>query len=217
MLEQMPNEVSSISPALEVVFDEIERPLLVTDRAGRLLYANPEAQDLLWKDGPEKAAQSTSASEILSTELGNVLRALEAGASSFAVECRSAVGLIPARVRRLPKSDWLLIQMFPAAERECELRPTRPREDFRDGLVSSLTEDDGNEETVAQALGNAEGGSVCDQVGEGLYFFAASQVRSLSNRTRNCALNSSLRTHGRWPWPNLCCRRTRTMRTPCSP
>ncbi len=164
MLEQMPSEVSPLLPALAVVFDEIERPLLVTDRAGRLLYANPEAQDLLWEDGQGKPAQSTFVGEILSTELESVLRALDAGASSFAVECRGAVGLIPARVRRLPKSDWLLIQMFPAAEREYEPRPTRLREDFRDGLASSLTEDNGNEEKAAQASGNAEARNVCEHV-----------------------------------------------------
>ena len=93
MLEQMPNEVSSILPALAVVFDEIERPLLVTDRAGRLLYANPGAQDLLWEDGPEKVAQSAFIGEILSTELENVLSAFDAGASSFAVECRGPLGV----------------------------------------------------------------------------------------------------------------------------
>jgi len=174
MLEQMPSEVSSISPALAVVFDEIEHPLLVTDRAGRLLYANPEAQHLLWEDGQGKAAQSTFVGQILSTALEDVLRALEAGASSFALECRGAAGPIPAQVRRLPKSDWLLIQLFTAAGRECEPRPTRLREDFRDGLASSLTEDDGNEVTVAEASGNAEDRGVCEEVGEGLYFFAAS-------------------------------------------
>jgi two-component system response regulator AtoC len=174
MLEQMPSEASSLLPALAVVFDEIERPLLVTDRAGRLLYANPEAQDLLWEDGPEKAAQSTFIGEILGTDLEGVLRALEAGASSFAVECRGAAGLIPGRVRRLPKSDWLLIQMLPAAEREYEPRPTRLREDFRDDPASSLTKHNGNEATLAEASGNAEDRSVCEDVGEGLYFLAAS-------------------------------------------
>ncbi|HVB34379.1 MAG TPA: sigma 54-interacting transcriptional regulator [Patescibacteria group bacterium] len=176
MLDQMPSEVFSLLPALAVVFDEIEHPLLVTDRAGRLLYANPEAQDLLWDDGPEKAARPAFVGEILGTELEDVLRALEAGASSFAVECLGAGGLIPARVRRLPKSDWLLIQMSPAAEREYEPRPTRLREDFRDGLASSLTNHNGNKVTLVEASGNTEDRSVCDDVGEGLYFFAASPV-----------------------------------------
>ena len=66
--------------------------------------------------------------------------------------------------------------MFPAAEEGCASRPARLLEDLSPDLVNLPAEDDGNEKAAAEASGKGENHSVCEKVGEGLYFFAASPV-----------------------------------------
>jgi transcriptional regulator with PAS, ATPase and Fis domain len=164
--------VSSLLPALASVFDEIDHPLLVADRAGRLLYANRDARQLLWaEDQQQRTASSTFVGEMIDVELEDVLRGLEEGTSSVRVECHCASGDVPARVRWLPKSDWLLIQMYPTGEQadgehhagEIDTSPT--------GISHWM----GAEENAGEAEGDEER-VVREQVGEGLYFLAASQV-----------------------------------------
>ncbi len=176
MFNSISVEASSLPPMLASVLDEVDHPLLVADRAGRLLYVNPGARQLLWEDEQEDAARSSLVGKMLGSELEDTLRHLEEGAGSVNVVCRGPVGEIPARVRWLREMDWLLVQMFPAAKGERASRPARLPEDFPRDLVNLPAEDDGNQKAVAEAPDNAKDHSVCEQVGEGLYFFAASPV-----------------------------------------
>ena len=160
--------VSSLLPALASVFDEIDHPLLVADRAGRLLYANPDARQLLWAEEQRRTAASTFVGELLNVELEDVLRGLEGGTSSVRVECHCASGEVPARVRWLPKSDWLLIQMYPTGE----LAGDAYAPPAEKGIVGWLSED--NDASAAGGRPEEEDSVVREQVGDGLYFLAAS-------------------------------------------
>jgi two-component system response regulator AtoC len=167
----MATGVSSLLPALASVFDEIDHPLLVADRAGRLLYANPDARQLLWAEEQRRTASSTFVGDVLNVELEDILRGLEGGNSSVRVECHCASGEVPARVRWLPKSDWLLIQMYPAGELGA-VEDTAPRAEK--GITGWLREET---EALAGSDGTDEEDRVVrEQVGDGLYFLAASPV-----------------------------------------
>jgi two-component system, NtrC family, response regulator AtoC len=176
----MASGVSSLLPALASVFDEIDHPLLVADRAGRLLYANPEARQLLWAEEQRRTAASTFVGEVLDVELEDILRGLEEGTSSVRVECHCASGDIPARVRWLPKSDWLLIQMYPTVESAGEERPAPEAEESSKGISSWIDEE--HEAVAAGGTGGEDEQVVREQVGEGLYFLAASPVMKKMRR-----------------------------------
>jgi len=122
----------SLLPALANVFDEIDRPLLIADRAGRLLYANPLARVLLGSDEESKPLQPTFVLSLFPVEFEEILRSLERGEESVCIECRCQGVEIPSRVRWLPKSDWLLIQLYATA---ADPRPGLSREqaDLGDG------------------------------------------------------------------------------------
>ncbi len=158
----------SLLPVLANVFDEIDRPLLIADRAGRLLYANPPARVLLGADSESKQPQPAFVLSMFPMEFEEILRGLERGDESVCVECRCQGVEIPSRVRWLPKSDWLLIQLYATASGP---RPgiARQEADARDYAVEA--------DDVMKDLGddrNASGDVICEPVGEGLYFLAAS-------------------------------------------
>jgi transcriptional regulator with PAS, ATPase and Fis domain len=170
----MSSGVSSLLPALASVFDEIDHPLLVADRAGRLLYANPEARQLLWANEQRRTAASTFVCEVLDGELEDILRGLEQGTSSVRVGCHCASGTIPARVRWLPKSDWLLIQMYPTGYSADEERPASETEALSIGSSHWMAAEAGEE--LSGEKDGEEDQVVREQVGDGLYFLAASPV-----------------------------------------
>jgi transcriptional regulator with PAS, ATPase and Fis domain len=153
------------------VFDDIDHPLLIADRSGRLLYTNAEARQLIETEEQPKPAISTSIGEALEVELEEVLRNLEAGASSVVVECRCASGAIPAQVRWLAKSDWLLVRMYPTGVWNCNRRDStiaeRPLDDHAISAKEFQVEGTGDK-TMRE-----EDAVIREQVGEGLCFLAA--------------------------------------------
>jgi transcriptional regulator with PAS, ATPase and Fis domain len=172
----MSSGVSSLLPALASVFDEIDHPLMVADRAGRLLYANREARQVLWaKEQQQRTAASTFVGEMIDVDLEDVLRDLEQGTSSVRVECHCASGNVPARVRWLPKSDWLLIQMYPTGESTGEERQPSVGDESPTGISHWMAAEE-TDGASSGARGEDEERVVREQVGEGLYFLAASRV-----------------------------------------
>jgi DNA-binding NtrC family response regulator len=170
----MSSVVSSLLPALASVFDEIDQPLLLADRAGRLLYANPEARHLMWTEGKQKTASSAFLCDLLDAAFEDVLRGLEENSSSVLVECRCVTGQIPAQVRWLPKSDWLLVQLYPAGVWGGKRQRAELAQDQAEGLFLPAGEfgdeadlDGGDPVRDADEV-------IREKVGDGLYFLAAS-------------------------------------------
>jgi DNA-binding NtrC family response regulator len=152
------------------VFEEIDRPLLIADRAGRLLFANAPARVLIGADDEAKQPQPKFVLSMFPVEFEEILRGLERGDESVCLGCRCQGVEIPSRVRWLSKSDWLLIQLYASA---ADPRPglSRPEADARDYTVAA--------DDVLKNLGSYEetdssGEVICEPVGEGLYFLAAS-------------------------------------------
>lgn len=169
----MASGVSSLLSTLASVFDEIDHPLLIADRSGRMLYTNPEARQLIGTEEQSKPAISTFIGEALEVELEEVLHDLEAGAGSVVVECHCASGAIPAQVRWLAKSDWLLVRMYPAGVWNCSRRDATTAEVPLDGHVISAKESEVETEKNGAKTKGEEDAVIREQVGEGLCFLAA--------------------------------------------
>jgi two-component system response regulator AtoC len=173
----MPIHVGEHSlPLVAGVLDETDQPILLADRSGRMLYANPAACELLGYVRPWTGADRTSVQEMLGTKLDMVLRGLEAGHNGVSVEFHSPGGLWPARVRWLAQSDWLLIHIYPGmagAEELPEIEKAVP-ERLDEERSEPRTGEEGARggEEMGEPFG--EKGTICEALGGGLYFLGAS-------------------------------------------
>lgn len=103
------------------LLDAIDRPLLVSDRAGQVLFANLHAQDTLRSPTLEQKSAPDLFTDILIADRRQVLAKLENGEQEVRVPVKSAEGSFRARIRWLPEPDWLTVYIEPA--------PVEPPED----------------------------------------------------------------------------------------
>src|SRR5579864_2938112 len=94
------------------LLDTLDRPLVVADRRGRVLFSNLHAQDFL------KAMGLTSQElnlfpEILRADHGDILGQLEGGEQELSLPIETPVGKNRARLRWLPEPDWLVMYIEP--------------------------------------------------------------------------------------------------------
>ncbi|MGA7855356.1 MAG: HAMP domain-containing sensor histidine kinase [Candidatus Acidiferrales bacterium] len=110
------------------LLDAFDRPLLVSDRLGKVLFTNFHAQDRINSQGLGSKPDLNLFVDILSTDRKDVLKQLEAGQQEFTVAIDSAVEKQRARVRWLPEPDWLVAYLEPAPAEasadEAEMRQT---------------------------------------------------------------------------------------------
>src|SRR6185437_2143940 len=90
------------------LLDSLDKPLLVADRAGRILFANLHAQDFMqWSDTDE--ARPNLLNDVLRVDAGSLFGQLERGEQEVNLPIKSARGPARARIRWLPEPDWLVI------------------------------------------------------------------------------------------------------------
>ena len=110
------------------LLDALDRPLLVSDRAGLVLFTNLHAQNALkalaWNAKPDPNLFR----DILNADGKNVLTQLERGKQDVMLPIESSQGKSLARVRWLPEPDWLAVYIEPSPEEapadEAEMRQT---------------------------------------------------------------------------------------------
>jgi signal transduction histidine kinase len=98
------------------LLDAVDRPLMVADRRGRVLFTNFHAQDALNSKGLPATADLNLFRDILRTDNGEFMARLESGEQEINLPLDFSEGQIRARVRWLPEPDWLVVYM--------ELSPT---------------------------------------------------------------------------------------------
>jgi signal transduction histidine kinase len=107
------------------LLDAIDRPLLVSDRGGQIVFANLHAQDALRLPKLPEPTSDVFA-EILATDRKQVLARLESGEQE--VNLVVGDGPLRARIRWLPEPDWLAVYIEPAPieppAEEAEMRRT---------------------------------------------------------------------------------------------
>lgn len=110
------------------LLDALDRPLLVSDRAGQVLFTNLHAQDALqalaWSAKPDPNLFR----DILHADGKGILSQLEHGEQEINFPLESAQGKSRARIRWLPEPDWLAVYIEPCPEEvpadEAQMRQT---------------------------------------------------------------------------------------------
>ncbi|HTP44830.1 MAG TPA: HAMP domain-containing sensor histidine kinase [Candidatus Acidoferrum sp.] len=118
----MPKEAAIDQPAsgqavlslVSSLLDAFDRPLLVTNRGGRILFTNLHAQDLLNSRGLDLNTDLNIFTEFLNVDGKGVLSQLQGGEQEVSLPLAQADGKSRARVRWLPEPDWLVVYIEPA-------------------------------------------------------------------------------------------------------
>ncbi len=110
------------------LLDAFDRPLVVADRAGRILFTNLHAQDQLSPNGATSKTELNLFRDILHTDRKGIVDQLESGEQEVNLQVDSPAGKSRARVRWLPEPDWLVVYVEPTAPQslanEAEMRQT---------------------------------------------------------------------------------------------
>jgi signal transduction histidine kinase len=110
------------------LLDALDRPLLVADRSGRILFTNLHAQVALntpqWNASPDLNLFR----DVLHVDRKGILGQLEAGEQEVNLPIESSEGKGRARIRWLPEPDWLAVYIEPspaeAPADEAQMRQT---------------------------------------------------------------------------------------------
>jgi signal transduction histidine kinase len=110
------------------LLDAVDRPLLVAERTGQLLFTNLHAQDALHARGIQHKPDLNLFQDVLRADRKKILEQLEEGLHEVNLPLESEVGASRARVRWLPEPDWLAVYIEPGAVEppgdEAEMRET---------------------------------------------------------------------------------------------
>ncbi|MGA3294644.1 MAG: HAMP domain-containing sensor histidine kinase [Candidatus Acidiferrales bacterium] len=109
------------------LLDALDRPLLVSDRAGQILFTNLHAQDALNASGSNGKPDLNLFRDVLHIDGKGILGQLEGGEQEVSLPIEFH-GKSRARVRWLPEPDWLAVYVEPSLSEvpadEAEMRQT---------------------------------------------------------------------------------------------
>ncbi|HXX44048.1 MAG TPA: HAMP domain-containing sensor histidine kinase [Candidatus Acidoferrales bacterium] len=110
------------------LLDAVDRPLLVSDRGGNILFSNLHAQDAIRMQASAGTSAPDLFRDILGADRKHVLSQLEAGEQEVNLPVQCAAGTFRGRIRWLPEPDWLAVFLEPAPPEppaeETEMRQT---------------------------------------------------------------------------------------------
>jgi signal transduction histidine kinase len=105
---------STLFGLMSSLLDALDKPLLVADRGGRVLFANLHAQNALrWKEESD-GIKPNLFRDILRVDAKGLFGQLEGGEQEVNLQVESTDGPARARIRWLPEPDWLVIFAEPA-------------------------------------------------------------------------------------------------------
>jgi len=114
----------SVFQLVTSLLDAFDRPLLVSDRLGKILFTNLHAQDKLRSRGFDSQPDLNLFTDIVKADRKEILTQLETGEHEVTIVLEYGEGNNRARIRWLPEPDWLVayIEAYasetPAAEAE---------------------------------------------------------------------------------------------------
>ena len=110
------------------LLDAVDRPLLVADRNGRILFKNLYAQDKLRSHGIDSRPDLNLYDHILRTDSKHIFSRLESGEQDLMIPLAYDDGNSRARMRWLPERDWLVVYLeaspAPASAEDTQMRQT---------------------------------------------------------------------------------------------
>ena len=96
---------------LASLLDTLDRPLLVSDRSGRILFANLLAQRCLNARGIVSPTQVNLFSELLHIDSKVIFSQIEGGEQEVDLPVDGPGEKVRARIRWLPEPDWLVVRV----------------------------------------------------------------------------------------------------------
>jgi signal transduction histidine kinase len=109
------------------LLDALDRPLLVSDRSGRVLFKNLHAHEFVRTIQPKDEVEANLFTDIVTGDRKLILRQLTEGQQEVILPVTSDAAM-RARIRWLPELDWLAIYLEPAppelAPEEADMRQT---------------------------------------------------------------------------------------------
>jgi signal transduction histidine kinase len=93
------------------LLDALDRPLLVSDRSGQLIFMNLHAQNALNAAGFNSKPDFNLFRDLLRTDRTGVLDQLERGVQEVNLPVELPEGRSRVRIRWLPEPDWLAVSM----------------------------------------------------------------------------------------------------------
>src|SRR6266852_4351996 len=117
--------------ALQLVsslLDAGDRPLLVADRRGRILFKNLHAQDKLRSHGFDSRPDVNLYDHVLRADRKDIFTRLESGEQELVIPLAYDDGNSRARIRWLPEPDWFVVYVEPspaeASDEDTQMRQT---------------------------------------------------------------------------------------------
>jgi len=95
------------------LLDTVDRPLLVAERGGRILFANLRAQQCLNPSGEGSLNRLNLFTELLRIEAKVIFGQMESGEHEINLHVDSPGGRARARIQWLPEPDWLVVHVEP--------------------------------------------------------------------------------------------------------
>ncbi len=93
------------------LLDTVDRPLLVAERGGRILFANLRAQQCLNPSGEGSLNRLNLFTELLRIEAKVIFGQMESGEHEVNLHVDSPGGRARARIQWLPEPDWLVVHV----------------------------------------------------------------------------------------------------------
>jgi signal transduction histidine kinase len=97
------------------LLDALDRPLMVSDRAGSVLFANLHAQDALNFREIRARGDVNLFRDVLRADRKEILERLTSGEQEISLALECPEGKTWARIRWLPERDWLVVYIEPSA------------------------------------------------------------------------------------------------------
>ena len=110
------------------LLDAVDRPLLVADRNGRILFKNLHAQEKLRSRGFDSRPDVNLYDHILRADRKDIFTRLESGEQELVIPLAYDDSNSRARIRWLPERDWLVVYVEPspaeASAEDTQMRQT---------------------------------------------------------------------------------------------
>lgn len=91
------------------LLDAVDRPLIVSEREGKILCSNLHAQDFLNSNFPASESPLNLFRDVLKVDSRGLMSQLEGGEQEVDLPLETAVGKARARIRWLPEPDWVVV------------------------------------------------------------------------------------------------------------